>query len=772
MHSGHPSIAVRPGRSLVLLALGAAVAVSLLVGGTRPAAAQPEGISYTLTPTVNALRWDKDLGLKDTELYGGRLGINFGRLVALQGYYTWRDNVDTRLGALSLRDGSNQALAEQQIDLSNYGADLILNLGTGKLVPYLKGGGGILRLKPDQGSVTREINLKAGGGVRFGINRLQADLYIEDSAFRIDRYDLAPAPVTAYPVDPERDDVRHNLSFGGGLTFFLGGYRGDKLSETDRAVLERYRHGLSGLSIAVEPFVEKLDFNDKLALESQDLVGVRTGIDLGRYFGLRGYYWRGVSNKFDTFQPIQSWGGEGRFNLNAGQGAIPYLVGGVGQLDFMNDYRDQNGDVRSDKTMLIVGGGLAFSLSDRLVLDVSARDHILSDVNLDKTTQPEDLFSNWAFGASVRFSVGGSSPSGQRPLFGGKAEPAPTETARTVKEPAGASAEAGAAPKGGAGSVTTGTPAETAPVKTVTAPATPAPGRTPEAGTAKPAAAAAATTKGYAGERTVTIPVPTEGEIYIRYGAPGGVSIESQNVSGSGAAGASGGGAKASPTAGAIDREAIRAAVRQELAAAGVEAGSDSLQNERLMAMEKRLDRRFQERLREALGSQPATGTGPAPVVIGEDRETGTTVIGTDSADQYRWRFRGFRPYLGWNVDDPGQAVFGGRVNLGGITRNSRIQFEPEFALGFGSDVTTYLLTANLHWDIATLGEKNPWTPYLSAGTGIFAVSNGGTDTDLVLNIAYGVSTRLGPVVGFAEHQGVDLFQHNRILFGLRLLEQ
>jgi hypothetical protein len=755
--------------------LAAAILTVLAAARPGPVGAQPEGISYTLTPTVNALRWDNDLGLEDTELYGGRLGIDFGRLVALQGYYTQRDNVDTRLGSIPLRDASGHVLLDQRIDLSNYGADLILNLGTGNVVPYLKGEGGILRLDPDHGPDVRAINVKGGGGVRFGINRLQADLYVEDSAFRIDRYDLASAVGGPYPGDPERDDVRHNLSFGGGLTFFLGGYRGDRLSETDRAVMERYRHGLSGFSLPVEPFVGKLDFNDKLALENQDFVGVRTGIDFGRYFGLRGYYWRGVSDQFDTFQPIQSWGGEARFNLNSGRGAIPFLVGGVGQLDFRSEYRDQNGDPRSDRTMLIVGGGLDFTLSDRLVLALSGRDYILSDVNLEKTSQPEDLFSNWALSASFRFSLGGSSPSGQRPLLGGKPETAAPAAPRGAGEPSPeASAEAGAAPE--------------EPARAEPAPAPPAMAAVPEpaeapagtAATAQAGAGAAAAgpppqqpappARGYAGERMVTIPVPTEGEIYIRYGTPGGVSIESQNVSGAGAPTATPAPeAKAAAPAPTLDREAIREAVRQELTAAGVGAGTDSLENERLRAMEERLDRRFQERLREALEAQPATGR---EMVIGRSPQTGTTVVETAPGEEYRWRFRGFRPYMGWNVDHPGQAVFGGRVNLGGITPTSRFQFEPELALGFGSGETSYLLTANAHWDIAQLGKENPWTPYLSAGAGIFTISNGDTDTDLVLNLAYGVSRQFGPVVGFAEHQGIELFKYNRILVGLRLLEQ
>ncbi|NNF05950.1 MAG: hypothetical protein HKN21_04255, partial [Candidatus Eisenbacteria bacterium] len=40
--------------------------------------AQTDGISYTFSPSYNLLQWSDELGIEDTELFGGRLGMNFG----------------------------------------------------------------------------------------------------------------------------------------------------------------------------------------------------------------------------------------------------------------------------------------------------------------------------------------------------------------------------------------------------------------------------------------------------------------------------------------------------------------------------------------------------------------------------------------------------------------------------------------------------------------------------------------------------------------------
>ncbi len=715
----------RPNRLTLVFVLSLVLASAAGLCAVDSAQAQPEGVSYTFTPTYNLMRWNDEVNLEDTELYGGRLGISFGRMVSLQGFYLMRDDVKTQpLTQLAFPEAGST----RKLDISNYGVDVTLNLGAGHAVPFLRGGGGILSFNPAQGDAIRQINMKAGGGMRFGFRHFQAEVFAEDSAFRIDRFQLAvPPAVGSYPADPDADRIRHNLSMGAGLTFFLGGSRESRLSETDRALLDRYRHGLSGLSIPFEPFAGRLDFHEDLGLDNQYLIGLRTGFDFGRFFGLRGYYWRGVNDDFDKTVPIQSWGGEARFNLNSGQGAVPYLVTGVGQLDFTKDFRDEQGAAPDDKTMLILGGGLGFRLSDRFELDVSARDHILSAKDLEDTSKPDDLLGNWMFGASVRFSLGGSSPQGQKPLFG-KAEPLskPLPPLREMEaEEMGPEA------------------LEERQVETVIL-------RAPAQGSAV----------GYAGERMIMFPVPTEGEIYIRYGTPGGVDIESKSVTGESAAPAApqAGSAPSSmtipaPPAPAPDLEMIRRIIRDELHRAGVVRESGEVAPEG----------RWVEEGKEGSSSSPR-------VVFKEPTSDTSDVYEVDYAeDDGDDRHVGFRAYTGLGLDDPTEFLLGARVILGPITADSPFLFVPEVALGFGSDVTTYLVAGNLQLPLGNLGGSQQWSPYVSTGLGFLKVDSGGeSDTDLTVNFAAGVDARFGNWAPFLEYQGVRGFDVNRLLVGVR----
>lgn len=674
-----------PPRSSLLIILACALGLCLAAS----ARAQPEGVSYTITPAYDVLQWDNEVGLEDTELYGGRLGISFGKLAALQGYYLERQDVRTRLAELGL-PGAGGQVTDRALDISTYGVDVVLRLGTGNVVPFLRGGGGVLTFRPDSGDEVRQISMKAGGGVRLGFRRFQVEVFAEDLAFRVDRFQLAEPPEGgSHPVDPDADQVRHNLSVGAGLTFFLGGTNESRLSETDRALLERYRQGLSGLSVPVEPFVGRLDFNDRLMIDDQLLAGLRTGLDFGRFFGLRGYYWRGVNDGLDEIMPIQSWGGEARFILNSGQGAVPYLVTGVGHLDFMDDFRDGHGMTPDDKTLLILGGGLAFRLNSRLEMDLSARDYILSAESLDDTSTPDDLLGNWMFGAAVRFVLGGSSAPGRRP---------PVDTA--AEKDAVAVAEKTAA-------------------------------------------------TGYAGERMITIPVPTEGEIYIRYGSPGGVSIESQSAAGeSGAAEAPPGSSAPVPpvalpstqvVAPALDLDTIRQVVRDELIRAGVvrEWGAVAPDADRV----------------GTVGEEPSM--------------LGRTINDEESPGL---RPEGFRAYMGLGVGDHDQFVLGGRLDLGRIFGRSRLH--PELAIGFGGDATTFLAAANLHLPFGEPGGSGQWSPYVYGGLGLLVVDGGAeSGTDLTVNLGLGVDARFGDLTPYLEYQGIRGFDVNRLLVGLRFGE-
>ncbi len=782
---------IRLRRILAGLAVLAAVA-----SAPTAALAQVDGMSYTLTPTYNAIRWDKDLGLDDTELYGAKFALNFGKYIALQSYYLARNDVRTDFSTLSLRDLNGDPLMDQKLNIANYGADVVLNLGDGNIVPFLKGGGGIIRFDPENGNKVSQINAKAGGGFRFGVSRLQAEVYVEDSAFRINRYDLASGEKALYPEDPDADKIKHNLSAGVGVNFLLGGYRGDALSESDQAVAERFRSGLSGLSIPFEPFVGRLDWNDKTGTDNQELFGARTGLDFGRFFGLRGYYWRGVNGDFNKTQPIESFGGEAQFNLSSGKGVVPYLVGGIGQINYTENGDGKNEETAAlkDKTALILGGGLSFRLGDRLRLNAAARDYIMSMDALEDIATTDNLQSNWLFSASLGFNLFGHGPDGQKGFFAKgepPAPPAPTPvSAPATPEPAAPAAKpaAPAAPTAGATTPPAATPAP--------APAAPAkmakPGVPGSTSTETVTPGVIPPVRNYAGDRIIAIPVPVEGEIYIRYGQPGGVNINSKNQSSNQPAASDKKDAKDTgekkdakkndDQSQLLDPEELRSIIREELAQSEAADFGGLTSEQQMELLERRLDERLEARVNQrvnerlaaagAAGSEsPSTiivsGSGDKPETIKVDADGNVETI--DSGSNYKWSFRGYRFFSGVGIDDPEQFVLGTRINLGPLTENSKFHLVPELSFGFGSDLTSTMIAANLQWDFKTVSEKGDWSPYISTGPAWLNFSGDeGDGSDLYLNAAYGLTYDLGRFTGFAEHQGIGFFDHNRILAGLK----
>ena len=360
-----------------------------------------QAVGYNLVPTGEYIWWDSDLGLEDGILYGGRVGLTFGPLVSLQPFYLVRANLEA--DPLGIDGGDIFAGAEaRDLDLRHVGANVQFNLGRGDVYPFVRLGGGILRFDPEEGEEADQITLLGGAGLRFGFSGLKAELFAEDLAFRINRNRLF-GPMGE---DPEADDLRHNIVAGAGVTLPLGGGFGE-VSEMG---------GLQGAAIPIEPFVGRLDYDSDLDRDEQNLVGARAGIDFNSLFGVRGYYWRGINDDFDDFQEVQSYGGEARFQLNAGPGISPFLVAGAGRLDYGNDFEVPEGAMApEDKTVLILGGGASIGLNERLRLNLGARDYIFdANQEFEDVRSTDDLLHNLLLSAGLGFSVGGSTPTAER----------------------------------------------------------------------------------------------------------------------------------------------------------------------------------------------------------------------------------------------------------------------------------------------------------------------------------------------------------------------
>lgn len=449
-----------------------------------------------------------------------------------------------------------------------------------------------------------------------------------------------------------------------------------------------------GPTVPVELFVGRQEFASELRVPDQDMAGVRLGLDLADYFGIRGFYWRGLNEDHNGVSPIQSYGAEAQLNLNSGRGITPFLIAGVGRVDFMEDFRDQDGNPDDDQDAAILGGGARLDLG-RVGLMAAARSYLFQAGD----SLSDDLRSNLQLTGGLTFRLGSA---GRRP--------AAVVDPRVVRQ-------------------------------------TPDTVYLTQEGTIQ--------RREGDPQQFVTIPIPREGEIYLRYGPADSATINRRPNPGD-----------AAVTAGQMEqlrRQVIadlepllrqlmaeeRAELRAELQRIGAAGLTPEAEQRLLENLEARVALRVQDRVNQPRGERQ--GFSP--------------------------RIAGWRGYVGGNLDRPRQFLVGGRLDLGPLdARNPAIRVAPELAIGGGQGGVSVLLAGNVQYDFSDFDVADtPVQPYAYGGLGFFVLTDpnpGRAGREAVLNLGYGASFPVpfrggGPRM-FIEHQGVDLFDLNRLLIGLR----
>lgn len=518
------------GPSVAALALGAGILPAML-----PAGAGAQDLRYSLTPTAEQVSWDNALGLDNTLLYGGRLGFVYGRRVELQGFYLTNQGADAKVRDLYSRLNVSNPPQNAGLGVRNYGAAFVYNFALGGFTPFLRAGGSVLRFEPDGGRRSDRVAFNYGGGLRFGKpGGLRFNVFAEDLRFRIDRTLLLALPAGATPpVDVDANKLRSNLTYGAGLSVPLGGGAAT-YDDTPQ-------YQLGNVALPVEAFAGQHNFASSSGLPRQYVAGVRTGIDFGPLVGLRAYYWRGVNDNFNRQQGVQSYGGEAQFALNAGPGINPFLIGGAGQINFLDSYDGgRPGGIPvprpADQTALILGGGVKIPIGTRFQLTGAARNYLAArGGTTQNVAEASQLRSNWQYSAGLSFGLGGRgarhrtmtaqrsdtvfldrasgrrlSAADLRDTTGrdtviretAAGEVAPTVVERFVVTTRGDTLRGAA----GDSALMADRQARRVEVRRVVAPGTE--GQT----------LAAPGASGYASGRTVQVPVPSEGEIIVRYG--------------------------------------------------------------------------------------------------------------------------------------------------------------------------------------------------------------------------------------------------------------
>ncbi len=388
--------------------------------------AQVSGISYTLSPVGERVFWDDEAALTNGYLYGGQLGLGFGKYLQVSGLYLLGNDFETDFGAYDAFDGLG--FDDVSVDIRRYGGQLRLNLGGGfgsgaELLPYLSVGTGIIRFNPGNREDTEQIYAAGGAGLTFVV----ADRYTLSVGGELLAYRFNPAAsfLTASqqaqlpnPVGDYMETV-YSPAVRAALRIHLGGREPDELTALDRSLREQFGGG-GGLRLFVEPFYGRIEFNEALGFpKDQNVAGVNVGVELGPYVGLRGFYWRGVEGDqfFDgfpeEFQDIAFYGGELTLDFGSGfgeQSFVPYLLVGGGYVDVLSDYADDyQGAVPppEGRYFATAGGGVELVLAENLSLQGGLRYLFMSNQDAADVSQPSEVYGSPMYTFGIEFSLGG-----------------------------------------------------------------------------------------------------------------------------------------------------------------------------------------------------------------------------------------------------------------------------------------------------------------------------------------------------------------------------
>jgi hypothetical protein len=478
-----------------------------------------------------------------------------------------------------------------------------------------------------------------------------------------------------------------------------------------------------GTGFGIEAYGGTLKPRDGFRMPEQDFGGVLAGFHFGRDLALRGYYWRGWNRDSSDVAEIQSYGGELQMGILGGVIVHPFLIGGVGYIDYMEDYRDLDGNPREDEETLIAGGGIAVRPLNWLELNTAVRSYFLK-----RAGARDDWLSNWAWTVGVSFRLGGT-PS------------------KSQYEQAMAAAAAGAA------GVAAGTQMASFPVPATGEIRVLYGGDTLRAGdsTAMKGAMAVGVTTLEAVKNVVAAELA-----YLDAMNPDAATLGTAR------------GPLTQLQADTLTRrlgyrtneifdyilrgqaQAIHDAMKAEMTARGVDEASQA-------SVLAKVDSVLNDRLAYNLART-------REIRLLQDSAYARAAREAAAAAQ-RYLMGGVGGFSQFYLD--GRASFQSRW-----TRNLRIV--PQATLGLAS-TTTAMVGVNAQYHAVS---ESDWTPY--AGFGIGALVRGGeidgeTGTSFVLNPAFGVqySSKSASVFGktatgyYLEVQGVDLFQSTRLLAGI-----
>jgi len=390
--------------------------IFLLFGLTLSLQAQVNGLSYTLSPSVEYNIFNEESGIANGYLGGAQLGIGFGQLVELRGLYLRGVNLNTDINrfGVDVGEGIDTSFMGSPLDLERYGAEIKLNIGRNALSPFIVAGTGIQSIGIEGEDANKQIYLSGGLGLQLALaDRFTITLQGLRNSYRSNAVQqlLGDDELGALGLDPADFDDTDYSSWAGraSLLLYLGGERPGTYTETDRAYANKFRRGFS---LAIEPTVNRINFNESLPFRDAYLAGAFVGFDFGPLIGVRAFYMHaleeGSRTKLDNLALI---GGEARFRLGDNQGLTPFLSLGGGQIRLGDDYEGTGNGTLANQAFASGGAGINLSLGRIGNLTAYGRSMLTSNKDIGEISSVDAITNSWSYGLSLNLLVGGTAES-------------------------------------------------------------------------------------------------------------------------------------------------------------------------------------------------------------------------------------------------------------------------------------------------------------------------------------------------------------------------
>jgi hypothetical protein len=404
-------------------------------------------------------------------------------------------------------------------------------------------------------------------------------------------------------------------------------------------------------------------------------------------------------------------------------------------MDPLSDYEGREGVRPSGEPFVMGGAGISVPLSDRIDLTGGLRLLVMSSEAVDNLSSPSDIYMSPMFSGGIRFALGG-----QRPDAALVTRPELEEDLRDL-DPMQAEirrlrARIDSLERG----------------EVVTEPDAIQPAVVDEEGRI----VRAAPTGRYRSNQMVTIPVPEEGEIYIRYGPPAGSVMETLPGGQVALVDTARVASRAAGLSAAEIQQIVRETIRAELTTADVGATDVGA----MARLEQRLNDQL-ERIQLQMDQQLRTRQATEPLTIALDSRVTTRTTRLDRG------VVAFSPFTGFTLGQANMMNVGARADYRGDFLPFLSWF-PEISFGFGTGGVSYNLNVTGAYRLAVIPQA---VPYIGLGVGMLGFNESPEDVpgiQFLLNAAIGSEFSVGSMRLFGEYMAMDLGDFHRFSVGLR----